>query len=426
MLNSIKAEVNRQAWDMHRQRGLLALSGGRDSIALFWAFRELGYAFEVAHINYGLRGAESDSDEAFVRKICIEEGIEVHVLKAAEIPQNIGESTQMWARRIRYDFFEGILSSRNLDYTAVAHHAGDQLEHFFIYLWRNQMDKAFRGILPQNGSVIRPMLGVLPSQIQNFLEKDGKSWREDSSNQKLDYVRNKVRHGIIGFMEESEPLIKEFLLLSKSTQKEWQRQELAHAVKWDISELTHGFWTFQSRDLNALPIIWKQVLLRLGFSQDIWSNLVSTANVRVGARFLSKTGYTIVGARNQTFMLFKDIENIFYFELSLDESAIFEFAGRTYRFMRGQDLDASYEKIGIIPKEYENKRVIIRSQKLGDRIALKNGGSQKVSDLMTNEKWNPYQKSRVLIIEQEGKVLDVITPNRKRFKFNDSDWVLVV
>ena len=426
MLNSIKAEVNRQAWDLHRQRGLLALSGGRDSIALFWAFRELGYAFEVAHINYGLRGAESDSDEAFVRKICIEEGIEVHVLKAAEIPQNIGESTQMWARRIRYDFFEGILSSRNLDYTAVAHHAGDQLEHFFIYLWRNQMDKAFRGILPQNGSVIRPMLGVLPSQIQNFLEKDGKSWREDSSNQKLDYVRNKVRHGIIGFMEESEPLMKEFLLLSKSTQKEWQRQELAHAVKWDISELIHGFWTFQSRDLNALPIIWKQVLLRLGFSQDIWSNLVSAANVRVGARFLSKTGYTIVGARNQTFMLFKDIENIFYFELSLDESAIFEFAGRTYRFMRGQDLDASYEKIGIIPKEYENKRVIIRSQKLGDRIALKNGGSQKVSDLMTNEKWNPYQKSRVLIIEQEGKVLDVITPNRKRFKFNDSDWVLVV
>ena len=426
MLNSIKAEVNRQAWDLHRQRGLLALSGGRDSIALFWAFRELGYAFEVAHINYGLRGAESDSDEAFVRKICIEEGIEVHVLKAAEIPQNIGESTQMWARRIRYDFFEGIRTGRNLEYIAVAHHAGDQLEHFFIYLWRNQMDKAFRGILPQNGSVIRPMLGVLPSQIQNFLEKDGKSWREDSSNQKLDYVRNKVRHGIIGFMEESEPLMKEFLLLSKSIQKEWQRQELAHAVKWDISELTHGFWTFQSRDLNALPIIWKQVLLRLGFSQDIWSNLVSTANVRVGARFLSKTGFAIVGARNQTLMLFKDIENIFYFELSLDESAIFEFAGRTYRFMRGQDLDESYEKIGVIPKEYENKRVIIRSQKLGDRIALKNGGSQKVSDLMTNEKWNPYQKSRVLIIEQEGKVLDVITPNRKRFKFNDSDWVLVV
>ena len=125
MLNSIKAEVNRRSWNLHRQRGLLAVSGGRDSVALFYAFMELGYEFEVAHINYGLRGSESDGDEDFVKKICNNHHIICHVHRANPETSAPGESTQMWARRVRYDFFGGILSSRNLDYTAVAHHAGD-------------------------------------------------------------------------------------------------------------------------------------------------------------------------------------------------------------------------------------------------------------------------------------------------------------
>ena len=123
MLNSIKAEVNRRSWNLHRQRGLLAVSGGRDSVALFYAFMELGYEFEVAHINYGLRGSESDGDEDFVKKICNNHQIICHVHRANPETSAPGESTQMWARRVRYDFFGGILSSRNLAYTAVAHHA---------------------------------------------------------------------------------------------------------------------------------------------------------------------------------------------------------------------------------------------------------------------------------------------------------------
>jgi tRNA(Ile)-lysidine synthase len=425
MLNSIIAEVNRRAWNLNRQRVLLALSGGRDSVALFYAFMELGYEFEVAHINYGLRGSESDGDEAFVKKICNNHHIICHVHQANPETSAPGESTQMWARRVRYDFFGGILSRRNLDYTAVAHHAGDQLEHFFIYLWRNQTDTAFRGMLPQNGAVIRPMLGVLPSQIKAFLEQKGHAWREDSSNAKTDYLRNKIRHGIIGMMPDAEEQMHAFLQVSEAFQVQWQEQVSVWSSRWQWKELDRGYWVFQRADLKDLELAWKQAFQQLGFSRDTWQHCQED-KVRVGARFVSGLGYVLVSSRGGLWYLFKDVKDVMDWKGILGDGELgFDFGGYRFRWCRGQDWKGEGTVLGRLPQENIGKLLRVRGFQMGDRMPLKGGGTQKLSDLVTNEKWNPYEKSRMMVAEAGGAVVMVAAVCREVSGWEAADWVLV-
>lgn len=425
MLNSIKAEVNRRAWSLHRQRGLLAVSGGRDSVALFWAFRELGYSFEAAHINYGLRGVESDGDETFVRDLCASESVELHVLNASELEHLPGESNQMWARRVRYDFFERILTRRSLDYTAVAHHAGDQLEHFFIYLYRNQLDTAFRGILSQSGSVIRPMLGILPSQIHAFLEQAGRSWREDSSNAKTDYLRNKIRLGIIGMMPDAEEQMHSFLKVSEAFQGQWKEQEGVWSSRWHLNELDRGYWVFQRADIRGLELAWKQVFQRLGFSRDTWQH-VQEGEVRVGARFASGLGYVLVASRGGFWYVYKELPEALAWEGILNDGELdFDFGGYRFRWCRGQDWKGEGTVLGRLPQRYSGKSVVVRAFQQGDRMRLKGGGSQKLSDLVTNEKWNPFQKSRMMVVEADGAVAMAAAVGREVAGWSPEDWVLV-
>ena len=425
MLNSIKAEVNRRAWNLHRQRVLLAVSGGRDSVALFYAFMELGYEFEVAHINYGLRGSESDGDEDFVKKICNNHHIICHVHRANLETSALGESTQMWARRVRYDFFGGILSRRNLDYTAVAHHAGDQLEHFFIYLWRNQTDTAFRGILPESGSVIRPMLGILPSQIHAYLVEAGRSWREDSSNAKTDYLRNKIRHGIIGMMPDAEEQMLSFLKVSDAFQGQWKEQESVWNLRWHWNELDRGYWVFQRADLVGLELAWKQVFQRLGFSRDTWQH-VQEDKVRVGARFDSGLGYVLVASRGGFWYVYKELIEALAWEGILSGGELdFDFGGYRIRWCRGQDWKGEGVVLGRLPQKYSGKLVVVRAFQQGDRMPLKSGGTQKLSDLVTNEKWNPYEKSRMMVAEVDGAVVMAAAVGREVAGWSPEDWVLV-
>jgi tRNA(Ile)-lysidine synthetase-like protein len=425
MLNSIIAEVNRRAWNLNRQRVLLALSGGRDSVALFYAFMELGYEFEVAHINYGLRGSESDGDEDFVKKICINHHIICHVHQANPETSAPGESTQMWARRVRYDFFGGILSSRNLDYTVVAHHAGDQLEHFFIYLWRNQIDTAFRGMLPQNGAVIRPMLGVLPSQIKAFLEQERHAWREDSSNAKTDYLRNKIRHGIIGLMPDAEEQMHAFLKVSEAFQVQWQEQVSVWSSRWQWKELDRGYWVFQGADLKGLELAWKQAFQQLGFSRDTWQHCQEDT-VRVGARFVSGLGYVLVSSRGGLWYLFKEVKDVLDWKGILGDGELgFDFGEYRFRWCRGQDWKGEGMVLGRLPQENTGKLLRVRGFQMGDRMPLKGGGTQKLSDLVTNEKWNPYEKSRMMVAEAAGAVVMAAAVGREVAGWEAADWVLV-
>ncbi|MDG4949295.1 tRNA lysidine(34) synthetase TilS [Weeksellaceae bacterium KMM 9724] len=182
---------------------LLAMSGGIDSSVLFNLMLDLNLNFGVAHAQFGLRGEESEKDEAFVRELCAENEIPYFTEKF-NVPEHMeseGISLQMSARELRYEWFERLLEHEQFNYLVTAHHLNDSIETFFINLTRGTGLRGLTGI-DHNEKVIRPMRGVSLKEIENYADDNQINWREDATNAEDHYLRNRIRHHIVPALEE--------------------------------------------------------------------------------------------------------------------------------------------------------------------------------------------------------------------------------
>lgn len=202
----------------------LACSGGIDSmvlLALAAAFSKgKGIPLTVLHVNYGLRGEESDADEVFVRETCESLGVAFKVLKPAANPKgHVG--VQAWARQIRYDWFRREASAE--DKVLLAHHKNDLIETILMRIVRGSSLSGLMGMKASEGIFLRPLLEVTRSEIENYAKHEGIHFREDSSNLKLDYSRNRLRHQILPELESMFPGASENLMELAKCGLEWTK-----------------------------------------------------------------------------------------------------------------------------------------------------------------------------------------------------------
>lgn len=178
---------------------ILALSGGIDSMVLADMLLKAHADFVLAHCNFHLRGEESDGDEKFVRDYAERNGLIIYVKQFDTL--NYAEehklSIEMAARELRYSWFEELRQQLGYGYIAVAHHADDQLETFFINLLRGAGIKGLKGMQPVNGHIIRPLLDISREEIRQYAIENGLTWREDHTNAEILYLRNKIRHELL-------------------------------------------------------------------------------------------------------------------------------------------------------------------------------------------------------------------------------------
>lgn len=185
--------------DIGNRKIILALSGGIDSMVLADMLLKAKANFVVAHCNFHLRGEESDGDERFVRDYAERNGLMIYVnqFDTMAYAKEHGISIEMAARELRYAWFEELRQQLNYESIAVAHHADDQLETFFIHLLRGAGIRGLKGMLPENGHVIRPLLHVSREEIHQYAIENGIPWREDHTNAETQYLRNKIRHELL-------------------------------------------------------------------------------------------------------------------------------------------------------------------------------------------------------------------------------------
>ena len=178
---------------------ILAISGGIDSMVLSDMLLKAKADFVLAHCNFHLRGEESDGDEQFVRAYAERNGLTLYVKQfdTESYAKASGISIEMAARDLRYAWFEELRQQLNYDYIAVAHHADDQLETFFINLLRGSGIKGLKGMQPVNGHIIRPLLDVSREEIHQYAIENHIAWREDHTNAETQFLRNKIRHELL-------------------------------------------------------------------------------------------------------------------------------------------------------------------------------------------------------------------------------------
>ena len=178
-------------------RLLIAVSGGVDSMVLLRLLLNVNHwYFEVAHVNYGLRGADSDKDEFLVKSFCEQHNIRFHLMKVSESDWSEKGSIQMVAREKRYEWFHRLLGDQKLDYVVTAHHADDNLETSLYNFTKGTGIAGLRGMLEKVGTLIRPLLSFQKEELLSYATSQNLKWREDSTNQKSDYARNKIRNSI--------------------------------------------------------------------------------------------------------------------------------------------------------------------------------------------------------------------------------------
>ena len=191
----------------HDDRILLTVSGGVDSMVMLSLFTAAGYDVGVAHCNFQLRGAESDEDEVLVEQQAAKFGIPFYNRRfetAAEM-ERTGESMEMAARRLRYAWFNDLSAEHGYSAIAIAHHADDSIETFFINLLRGTGLRGLTGISNQVGHVVRPLMFATRREITEFALQKHIPFREDSSNRSTKYLRNKIRLGLIPRIREINP-----------------------------------------------------------------------------------------------------------------------------------------------------------------------------------------------------------------------------
>lgn len=195
LVTSFRDFVAREQLFSKADKLLLACSGGQDSTVLAYLLHSEGYDFAIVHMNFRLRGEDSDGDAAFVEELARTLDARFYS-KAVDVRASAekGESTQMVARRLRYDYFEKLLDEYSIDYLLTAHHLEDNLETVLINLIRGTGIYGVAGIQPMRNQYRRPLLGSSKVQINDYASARQISWREDASNATDDYLRNRIRH----------------------------------------------------------------------------------------------------------------------------------------------------------------------------------------------------------------------------------------
>ena len=188
---------------------IVGVSGGADSVCLLKMLYEmkeaLGLELSCVHIEHGIRGAESRADRDFVRNLCLGMGVDLKIIEkdVPAIARDESMSLEEAGRYVRYRAFREELEERSADVIAVAHHKGDQAETVLFNMIRGSGLKGLSGMAPVNDRIIRPLLILTRSEIEEYLKEEGQDYRIDSTNKDEGYSRNAIRNRIIPELEET-------------------------------------------------------------------------------------------------------------------------------------------------------------------------------------------------------------------------------
>ncbi|MCB9361533.1 MAG: tRNA lysidine(34) synthetase TilS [Flavobacteriales bacterium] len=283
---------------------LLAVSGGKDSMAMLHFFKASNLNFDVAHCNFNLRGRESDADEQLVKTVCKKHQIPffaTHFNTTAYAEQN-GISIQMAARDLRYNWFEELSAKNGYNFIATAHHKNDVAETMLINLSKGTGLAGLHGISKKSGKIIRPLLGFTREEIEVFVQENNVEFRDDQSNFNNKYTRNGIRLDVIPLLEKINPNVIESLnqtanylsdvelILAEKIEEEFKQctDQEEGRVLFDIEKL---------QSLTALPTQLYYFVKSYGFNATHVEDIIQSFNEQSGKQYFSKT-HQIIKDRN--------------------------------------------------------------------------------------------------------------------------------
>ncbi|MCW1148501.1 tRNA lysidine(34) synthetase TilS [Flavobacterium lacisediminis] len=411
MLTKFQNHIEQNFLQLKDKKLLLAVSGGVDSMVLLNLFYKLRFDICIVHCNFQLRGKESDADEMLVREICQDSYIPYFIesFDTLEFANENKLSIQLAARKLRYDWFQELLSL-GFDYVLTAHHLDDNVETFLINFTRGTGLEGLTGIPAQNGNIIRPLLPFSREEIENYALENKIQWREDSSNASDKYFRNKLRHNIVPTLKE---LNTGFLDSFQNTLNHLQQVE---SLVNDASKLV--FEKVVEEKENQLEIHLKpliefqnykaylyQWLKNYGFSA--WNDIYDLVEAQSGKQVFS-----------ETHILLKDREKLILSERNeINKSEVFIIESieskvnipLKLRFCKAVNIFETVSNCIFVDESKIKFPLTIRKWQEGDYFYPSGmNGKKKLSKYFKDEKYSLLDKENQWLLCSEDQIIWVI------------------
>jgi len=446
LLHRFKESVQQKNLFHPKDRLLLAVSGGVDSVVLCGLCKQAGYDFSMAHCNFQLRGQESDRDEQFVRNLGKQYAVEVLVKKfdtkkyADETKKGIQEA----ARDLRYEWFHGLITKnstsdpdpdsyrdyrhRNPKFILTAHHADDNIETLLMNFFRGTGLRGLEGI-PERSSIIRrPLLEFWKAELIEFASENNLQFVSDSSNESSQYTRNLFRNEIIPLIGKAFPQVKENLRDNIDRLK-----ETGQLYAFLVSEFKKRLFKIKSDEVH-LPIrpllsyqnktLIFEIISDYGFSEKQVDEVIKLAESQSGKFIQSPNApFRIIKFRNWFIISSDKPVNAETIVIERDTRKI-QVSAFTLHLSGLSTSDLKHETsnlIACLDADQITFPLILRKWKEGDYFyPLGMTKKKKVSRFFIDQKLSKTEREKTWVLEMDKKIIWVVGMRiDDRFKITD-------
>lgn len=395
---------------LSQKRFLVAASGGPDSMVLASLCHEIGLSFSLAHVNYHLRGEDSIQDAQLVADFAQKHQLEIFQKEISPEERKSAGNIQVWARQIRYDFFRKIREEEKFDFVMTAHHLNDNLETFFINLSRASGLKGLTGIPRLTDRLYRPLLGFSRKEILKYAQENKVKFRMDLSNEKDDYLRNRIRHHLTPVLAETSPGFLENFSesLRYLTQTQNFLDQIVSEKKKQLIHQEEGLERIPLRDfLKEMPFLQFEILRSYGFENE--TENVKILSARSGAVFQAKAWEVL---KKEEYLIFrqKTAEKAELAVLPVVATAVYQ-------------LQDHLPQLPLYHREWQlsgsvSLPLILRKPQEGDVFQPQGmKGSKKVGKFLRDEKISPFERENIWVLtDGDQKILGVV-PLRQDGRF---------
>ncbi len=445
LLQSFKSFIKQEGLFQAKDHLLLAVSGGVDSVVLCELCKQANFFFTIAHCNFQLRGSESERDERFVETLGAKYGVPVLVKKfeAEKIAKENKTSIQVAARELRYSWFKDIVGSggsspgpanagmhaRSTSPSVIvtAHHADDNIETVLMNFFKGTGIAGLGGILPKQGSVVRPLLFARKEELLEFSAQHHLAFVEDSSNALAHYTRNYFRLGLIPGLREVFPQVEENLINNIRRFREI-RQLYVQSVsqhKKSLAEIRGNevhIPVLKLKKTVPLETVVYEIIKDFGFSPGQVNEVIGLMDSESG-KFIQSAAYRIVKHRNWLIIS----------PLTPQASSTIIITGedRKVLFVNGLLVftslaaDICRHEASPLIAHLDAKEIafpiILRRRKPGDYFyPLGMEKKKKLSRFLSDLRLPPTDKENIWVLEMNHKIIWVIGKRiDNRFKITD-------
>ena len=434
-----------------------AVSGGADSISLLLALSEIFHSLYVITVNHNIRpAAESRGDVDFVLEVCGElrrmgreivcDVVELETGSVDKEAKIRGGGTEDAARSLRYKAFDSFIKKYNLDILCLAHNKNDQLETILMRFLQGSVSEAAGGIRRQRGQYLRPLLDISRDKIEEYVKEKGFCWRTDKTNSDTDYLRNKIRHKLIPFLDSEFSGWKSALLAGAEKASEDAKLISSLMPEKKFSLNSDGSLEISLKEFLSEPDAIQQRILLEAFNaaglttriphlflKDIITSLKDSSEKNFSKRFsdieiLKKKDLLLIKKyhKDNTDLVFSDIiENSGEFEFPFGLLSVFNIEEKMGEKTASISIRSFSKDLEYRTSTVEKIRLpfLIRSIQLDDTILTADGSEKKVSDILSDWHLLPEQRPFVPLVQ-------LLDDNTQRIKcvlagyLGYKDWIV--